>query len=90
MQASCDLCCARLGGLLGLRRELVLGDVPADGFLVLFSETAGIDAISDQIYWPAGLTHLQVPVCDCCMWLRRVQHKELEGTEQAALPVSRS
>lgn len=52
MQASCDLCCARLGGLLGLRRELVLSDVPADGFLMLFSEAAGIgiDAVSDWIY----------------------------------------
>lgn len=52
MQASCDLCCARLGRLLGLRRGLVLRDVPADGFLVLFSEAAGIGAVSDRIYWP--------------------------------------
>lgn len=62
MQASCDLCCARLGRLLGLRRELVLGDIPADGFLVLFSEAAGIAAVSDWIYWPAGLTH---PTSSC-------------------------
>lgn len=34
----------------------------------------------------AGLTH---PTSSCMrMWLPRVQHKELEGTEQAALPVS--
>lgn len=68
MQASCDLCCARLGRLLGLRRELVPGDVPADGFLVLFSEAAGIASVGDRIYRSAGLTHPRVPVCGCCVW----------------------
>lgn len=30
----------------------MLRAVCADTFLVLFSEAAGVDAISDQIYWP--------------------------------------
>lgn len=67
MQASYDLYCARLGRLLGLRRELVLKDVPADGFVVLFSEAAGIDAVSDGICWsdPAYEFLHATAVCGC-------------------------
>lgn len=40
-------------GCWGLGGGLCSGrDVPADTFLVLFSEAAGVDAVSDQIYWP--------------------------------------
>lgn len=50
--------------MLGLRKELVLRDVPADRFLVLFSEAAGIHGVSEPDLLLVSPT-LRVPVCVC-------------------------
>lgn len=38
-------------------------DVPADTFLVLCSEAAGVDAVSDQIYWPDPASEFLYLLC---------------------------